>query len=161
MQRKKAGKRRQEQLPLETQIKSGQWISLIFKSPLYTGRNLNIQNRGGSRTDAASKMERFVIIVNGWEPLTIITKHTIFDVAAVLDPSLQKTSRRSYKCLMPVQFASFVRGVVYIILKCIYISVTETVTYREFSHVKIDFNLTKCTGSQVFRKNLYERSMTL
>ena len=85
VQRKKAGKRRQEQLPLETQIKSGQWISLIFKSPLYTGRNLNIQNRGGSRTAAASKMERFVIIVNGWEPLTIITKHPILDVAAVLD----------------------------------------------------------------------------
>ena len=28
--------------------------------------------RGGSRTAATSKMERFVIIVNGWKPLTII-----------------------------------------------------------------------------------------
>ena len=44
--------------------------------------------RGGSRTAAISRMERFVIIVNGWEPLTIITKHSILDVAAVLDPSL-------------------------------------------------------------------------
>ena len=26
--------------------------------------------RGGSRTAATSKMERFVIIVNGWKPLT-------------------------------------------------------------------------------------------
>ena len=33
-------------------------------------------------------MERFVIIVNGWKPLTIITKHSILDVAAVLDPPL-------------------------------------------------------------------------
>ena len=33
-------------------------------------------------------MELFVIIVNGFQPLTIITKCFIFDVAAVLDPSL-------------------------------------------------------------------------
>ena len=30
-----------------------------------------------------------MIIVNGWEPLTIITKHSILDVATVLDPSLR------------------------------------------------------------------------
>ena len=29
-------------------------------------------------------MERFVIIVNGWKPLTIITKHFILDNAEVL-----------------------------------------------------------------------------
>ena len=29
-------------------------------------------------------MECFVIIVNGWKPLTIIIKHTILDVAAAL-----------------------------------------------------------------------------
>ena len=45
-------------------------------------------NRGGSRTAATPKMERFVIIVNGWKPLTIITKHSILDGAAVLDPPL-------------------------------------------------------------------------
>ena len=44
--------------------------------------------RGGSRTAATSKMECFVIIVNGWKPLTIITKHSILDVAAALDPPL-------------------------------------------------------------------------
>ena len=45
---------------------------------------------GGSRAAAAtSKMERFVIIVNCWRPLTIITKRFILDVAAAaLDPSL-------------------------------------------------------------------------
>ena len=47
------------------------------------------QCRGGSRTAATSKMERLVIIVNGWKPLTIITKRSILDVAAVLDPPLQ------------------------------------------------------------------------
>ena len=46
-------------------------------------------NRGGTRTAATSKMEHFVIIVNDWKPLTIITKRFILDVAAVLDPPLQ------------------------------------------------------------------------
>ena len=45
-------------------------------------------SRGGSRTAATSKMERFVIIVNGVQPLTIITKRSILDVAAALDPPL-------------------------------------------------------------------------
>ena len=44
--------------------------------------------RGGSRTAATSKKERFVIIVNGWKPLTIITKRSFLDAAAVLDPPL-------------------------------------------------------------------------
>ena len=44
--------------------------------------------RGGSRTAATSKMERFVIIVNGFRPLTIITKRSILDVAAILEPPL-------------------------------------------------------------------------
>ena len=33
-------------------------------------------------------MERVVIIVNGWKPLTIITKHSILDVAEPLDSPL-------------------------------------------------------------------------
>ena len=48
-----------------------------------------IEGRGGSRTVAKSKMERFVIIVNGWKPLTIIKKHSILDIAAGLDPRLE------------------------------------------------------------------------
>ena len=44
--------------------------------------------RGGSRTATTSRMERFLIIVNGWKPLTIITKHSILDVAEALDPPL-------------------------------------------------------------------------
>ena len=47
-------------------------------------------NRGGSRTAATSKMELFVIIVNGWKPLTIITKYSILDVAEALDLPLVK-----------------------------------------------------------------------
>ena len=44
--------------------------------------------RGGFRATATSKMECFVIIVNSFQPLTIITKHSILDVAAALDLSL-------------------------------------------------------------------------
>ena len=44
-----------------------------------------VRFRGGSRDAATSKMEYFVIIVNGFQPLTIITKHSILDVAAALD----------------------------------------------------------------------------
>ena len=44
--------------------------------------------RGGSRTAVASKVDRFLIIVNDWKLLTIITKRSILDVAAVLVPHL-------------------------------------------------------------------------
>ena len=40
---------------------------------------------GESRTVVIFKMERFVIIANSFQPLTIITKRSILDVAAVLD----------------------------------------------------------------------------
>ena len=41
-----------------------------------------------SSTAVTSKMERFVIIVNGWKSLTIITKRSMLDVTAALDPPL-------------------------------------------------------------------------
>ena len=40
------------------------------------------------RAAATSKMERFVIIVNGFKPLTVITKRSILDVSAALHPPL-------------------------------------------------------------------------
>ena len=46
------------------------------------------KSTGRSRTASTSKIGRFVIIVNGWKPLTIITKRSILDVTAVLDPPL-------------------------------------------------------------------------
>ena len=45
--------------------------------------------KGWSRAAATPKMECFVIIVNSWKPLTIITKRSILDVAAALDPPLR------------------------------------------------------------------------
>ena len=48
-----------------------------------------INVRGGSRAAGTSKIECFVIIVNGWKPLIIITKRSILDVSAALDPPLK------------------------------------------------------------------------
>ena len=54
-------------------------------------REFSVTNkiRDGSSAAATSKMERFVIIVNGFQPLTIITRRSILDFAAVLDPPLK------------------------------------------------------------------------
>ena len=49
---------------------------------------MQLITRGGSKAVATSKMECFEVTVNSWKLLTIITKHFILDVAAVLDPSL-------------------------------------------------------------------------
>ena len=54
-----------------------------------------IKYRDESRAAARSKTECFVIIVNGWKLLTIITKRPILDVAAVLDPPLKYILRNS------------------------------------------------------------------
>ena len=55
----------------------------------------NIDFRGGSRTAATSEVELFVIIVNDFQPLTIITKSSTLDVAAVLEPPLDFTAPQS------------------------------------------------------------------
>ena len=52
--------------------------------------------RGGSRAAATSKMECFEIIVNGFQPLTIITKCSILDVTAVLDLDLHVVLKLDY-----------------------------------------------------------------
>ena len=44
--------------------------------------------RGGYWTAATSKVELLVIIVNGFQPLTLITKSSTLNVAVVLDPLL-------------------------------------------------------------------------
>ena len=53
--------------------------------------------RGGSRTAATSQVEHFVIIVNAWKLLTIITKRSILDVTSVLDLRLKISALSSVK----------------------------------------------------------------
>ena len=61
-------------------------------------------SRGGSRAAATSKMECFVIIVNGLKPLTIITKHSSLDIAAALDPLLVESSISRQKRILNKHF---------------------------------------------------------
>ena len=65
-----------------TKILHNGWSLISSKSGLTGG------TRGGSRTAATSKVELFVVIVNCWKPLTIMTKSSTLDVTAVLDPPL-------------------------------------------------------------------------
>ena len=53
---------------------------------------ISVKSKGRSRTAATSKLEHFVMVVNSFQPLTIIKKGSIFVVAAVLDPSLKTTT---------------------------------------------------------------------
>ena len=66
----------------------------MFKALVFSCTSTDIEEimkkiKGGSRATATSKMERFVIKVNfitkRFQPLTIITKRSILDVAAALD----------------------------------------------------------------------------
>ena len=53
--------------------------------------------RGGPRNAATFKMDLFVIIVDGFQPLTIITTCSNLDVAAVLDPPLEQSYKAPVK----------------------------------------------------------------
>ena len=82
-------------------------IKLCFKMQAGVSRCCKLRHvfmieswsRGRSRANATSKMECFAIIVNGFQPLTIITKHCILDVAAALDPLLLTASFVSTRML--------------------------------------------------------------
>ena len=62
------------------------YLLILFQKTIYACCPWE-KDRGGSRTDATSQMEHFVIIV-----ITIITKSSILDVATVLDPHLIRIS---------------------------------------------------------------------
>ena len=50
-----------------------------------------MKRRDESGPAATSNMARFVIIVNGFQLLSIITKRSILNVAATLDPPLKNS----------------------------------------------------------------------
>ena len=65
--------------------------SLVYREYFLFHSKLNtiLEIRDGSKTAATSKVDLFVVIVNGWKPLTTITKNSTLDVAVVLDPPLE------------------------------------------------------------------------
>ena len=69
-------------------------ITFVYCNLMDCGFKEFNKTRGGYWTAATSKMERFVIIiVKGFQPLTIITKHSILDVATVLNPLLKRLKK--------------------------------------------------------------------
>ena len=71
----------------EKSVQSTKEILLLLK-PVKDLSDYIAFARGRSKTAATSKMERFVMTVYGWKPLTINTKYSILDGAGVLDPPL-------------------------------------------------------------------------
>ena len=74
-------------------LKAQQNTILLFLTNLFIRKVLRTNQlgtsiRGGSGTAVTSKMQHFVIIGSTWKLLTISTKRSILDVAAVLDPPL-------------------------------------------------------------------------
>ena len=69
----------------------------VYNSSLAARNECVHISRGRSRAAATSKIECFVLIANGFQPLTIITKHSILDVAAVLDPPLVSVNHTIWK----------------------------------------------------------------
>ena len=59
-----------------------------WKTDIVTSFSSKNRIRGAFRAAATSKKEYFVIIVIGFQPLSIITNSSILDVAAALDPPL-------------------------------------------------------------------------
>ena len=93
-------------------------------------------HRGGSRTVATSKMELFVIIVNGFQSLTIFTKCSILDVAAVLDPPLGYVRLCCY-WNSPLLIRAFRSSTnwsmhIYVIYNWIMVKIQPSVKYSEF-----------------------------
>ena len=61
----------------------------VSQSCFASSKSLQRKVRGGSRTAVTSNMERYAIIVNAFQPLTISAKRSILDVVAVLDLPLK------------------------------------------------------------------------
>ena len=87
-----------------------------------------IHCRDGSRTAATSKMERFVIIVKGWKPLTIIAKCSILNVVAALDASMRRKSPLRTLILQPIVLNSIKK------LNIFFVSREEVIITKRFKH---------------------------
>ena len=79
-----------------------------------------------------------MIIVNGWKPLIIITKHSILNAAAALDPSLVLTSEKVANVIgMPSVFMFLFKFLICLVYRLWYISVHEIFKQR----VKLEIEL--------------------
>ena len=93
-----------EKTPNRLPITSRTILGHLLQSPYFVHLTSKVLKscsiRGGSRTAATSKVELFVIIVNDWTSLTIITKNSTLDVAAVLDPPVKILQPAKYEWII-------------------------------------------------------------
>ena len=86
--------------------------------------------RGGSTAAATSKMKCFVIIVNDFKPLTIITNQSILDVAAALDPPLMMSNQSILSALDCLEKNAKTENVdsrhAMIVIKCVFRTLSNT-----------------------------------
>ena len=104
-----------------------------------------VNTRGAYRTAATSKMEYFVIIVDGWKPLTFITKSSILDVATVPDLSLNTMLTVSFQQVPRNVVKSLVRSLRWKRSKCCFHinqAVNWSMTYAEEKMLKWHFHVT-------------------
>ena len=95
--------------------------------------------RGGSRAAATSKMERSVIIVIGFQLLTTITKRSILDAAAALDPPLLFDLQGC--CLQQRSYLPHMNGVVRLKdgIRAVLL------LYRSFCNARLDIHIYNCS----------------
>ena len=156
------------------------WFSSLATLSLFKQKQ-KIQKRmirGGSRAAATSKIECFVIIVNGLQPLTIITRRSILDVATALDPLLMITASFSFGGVMcHFQVCSWVfpwkwdKFTDYLHWSCWQLSKIKAIIYKGNPHsckisnvymkptfIRRGYTFSKIKGSNHFRlKLLYHR----
>ena len=70
------------------------------KIPWFLCNKSSVETQRGSRTAVTSTTKYFVIIINGWKPLTIITKRSILDVAVALNPLLKLVGWHLYNAVL-------------------------------------------------------------
>ena len=81
------------------------------------------------------KMVVVSVVINGWEPLAIVLKSSILDVAAVLDPSPYLQSPRKEVIM---RFKVIIRTIIYIKHRTINIALFLNVFLGSFQELKKD-----------------------
>ena len=79
-----------------------------------------------------------MIIVNGWKPLTIITKYSILDVAASLDPPLKRTVSAELRSVLSLSSLQLLSHSLSIFSSCVSSSGTNNL------FLSFNYNLCLC-----------------
>ena len=98
------------------------------------------------------KMPVVSVVINGWEPLAIVLKSSILDVAAVLDPSPYLQSPRKEVIM---RFKVIIRTIIYIKRRTINIALFLNVFLGSFQELKKDIYISSPAGG-ILRKRCFK-----